>query len=357
MKKVAIIGTQGVPACYGGFESLVENIIGENCSPDIEYTVYCSGKDMTKTKHLTTYQGAKLKYVNIHANGMQSIPYDIVSMMRSIWGYDVIMVLGTSGCSFLPIFRLFNRKRLVINIDGLEHRREKWGKLARWVLRTSEAIAVRYADVVVADNKGIQDYVKETYGKDAALIAYGGDHAIRNIDEAKQFEVLKKYNVERGNYAITVCRIEPENNCHQTLEAFAKSDKRLIFIGNWEHSNYGKELKEKYSSVPNISIVDPVYDLDTLYSLRSNAGYYIHGHSAGGTNPSLVEAMFFGCPILCYDVVYNRETTNHEAYYWKDADELLQLLKRTDLNGKPMVDFATTHYTWQRIAKQYEALY
>lgn len=303
MKKVAIIGTQGVPACYGGFESLVENIIGENCSPDIEYTVYCSGKDMTKTKHLTTYKGAKLKYVNIHANGMQSIPYDIVSMMRSIWGYDVIMVLGTSGCSFLPIFRLFNRKRLVINIDGLEHRREKWGKLARWVLRTSEAIAVRYADVVVADNKGIQDYVKETYGKDAALIAYGGDHAIRNIDEAKQFEVLKKYNVERGNYAITVCRIEPENNCHQTLEAFAKSDKRLIFIGNWEHSDYGKELKEKYSSVPNISIVDPVYDLDTLHCLRSNAGYYIHGHSAGGTNPSLVEAMFFGCPILCYDVV------------------------------------------------------
>lgn len=357
MKKVAIIGTQGVPACYGGFESLVENIIGENCSPDIEYTVYCSGKDMTKTKHMTTYKGAKLKYVNIHANGMQSIPYDIVSMMRSIWGYDVIMVLGTSGCSFLPIFRLFNRKRLVINIDGLEHRREKWGKLARWVLRTSEAIAVRYADVVVADNKGIQDYVKETYGKDAALIAYGGDHAIRNIDEAKQFEVLKKYNVERGNYAITVCRIEPENNCHQTLEAFAKSDKRLIFIGNWEHSNYGKELKEKYSSVPNISIVDPVYDLDTLHCLRSNAGYYIHGHSAGGTNPSLVEAMFFGCPILCYDVVYNRETTNHEAYYWKNADELLQLLKRTDLNGKPMMDFATTHYTWKRIAKQYEALY
>lgn len=357
MKKVAIIGTQGVPACYGGFESLVENIIGENCSPDIEYTVYCSGKDMTKTKHMTTYKGAKLKYVNIHANGMQSIPYDIVSMMRSIWGYDVIMVLGTSGCSFLPIFRLFNRKRLVINIDGLEHRREKWGKLARWVLRTSEAIAVRYADVVVADNKGIQDYVKETYGKDAALIAYGGDHAIRNIDEAKQFEVLKKYNVERGNYAITVCRIEPENNCHQTLEAFAKSDKRLIFIGNWEHSNYGKELNEKYSSVPNISIVDPVYDLDTLHCLRSNAGYYIHGHSAGGTNPSLVEAMFFGCPILCYDVVYNRETTNHEAYYWKNADELLQLLKRTDLNGKPMMDFATTHYTWKRIAKQYEALY
>ncbi len=224
-------------------------------------------------------------------------------------------------------------------------------------MRTSEAIAVRYADVVVADNKGIQDYVKETYGKDAALIAYGGDHAIRNIDEAKQLEVLKKYNVERGNYAITVCRIEPENNCHQTLEAFAKSDKRLIFIGNWEHSNYGKELKEKYSSVPNISIVDPVYDLDTLHCLRSNAGYYIHGHSAGGTNPSLVEAMFFGCPILCYDVVYNRETTNHEAYYWKNADELLQLLKRTDLNGKPMVDFATTHYTWKRIAKQYEALY
>ena len=357
MKKVAIIGTQGVPACYGGFESLVENIIGENCSPDIEYTVYCSGKDMTKTKHMTTYKGAKLKYVNIHANGMQSIPYDIVSMMRSIWGYDVIMVLGTSGCSFLPIFRLFNRKRLVINIDGLEHRREKWGKLARWVLRTSEAIAVRYADVVVADNKGIQDYVKETYGKDAALIAYGGDHAIRNIDEAKQFEVLKKYNVERGNYAITVCRIEPENNCHQTLEAFAKSDKRLIFIGNWEKGEYGKELKEKYANSPNIRILDPIYDLDILYAFRKHAGWYMHGHSAGGTNPSLVEAMFFGRPILCYDVVYNRETTFGQAYYWKDAASLVRLLSQPNLDGSAMTRLARQHYTWKVIAGQYERLY
>ena len=357
MKKVAIIGTQGVPACYGGFESLVENIIGENCSPDIEYTVYCSGKDMTKTKHLTTYKGAKLKYVNIHANGMQSIPYDIVSMMRSIWGYDVIMVLGTSGCSFLPIFRLFNRKRLVINIDGLEHRREKWGKLARWVLRTSEAIAVRYADVVVADNKGIQDYVKETYGKDAALIAYGGDHAIRNIDEAKQLEVLKKYNVERGNYAITVCRIEPENNCHQTLEAFAKSDKRLIFIGNWEKGEYGKELKEKYANSPNIRILDPIYDLDILYAFRKHAGWYMHGHSAGGTNPSLVEAMFFGRPILCYDVVYNRETTFGQAYYWKDAASLVRLLSQPNLDGSAMIRLARQHYTWKVIAGQYERLY
>ena len=168
MKQVAIVGIQGVPAKYGGFETLVENIIGDNCCSEVRYTVFCSGKDYAT--RMKTYKGAQLKYIPLfHANGIQSTPYDILSMLKCLRGYDAVVILGVSGCIFLPIFRLLYRKQLIVNIDGLEHRRAKWSKFARWFLRTSEAMAVRYADVVITDNKGIQDYVTDTYHKHICL--------------------------------------------------------------------------------------------------------------------------------------------------------------------------------------------
>lgn len=355
MKKVAIIGTQGVPANYGGFESLVENMIGENCSPYIQYTVFCSSKDMKEK--LSSYKGANLKYVPLHANGMQSIPYDIISMMRVVTGYDVVLVLGVSGCVFLPILKMLSCKRIVVNIDGLEHRRDKWGKLAKWFLKFSEKMAVKWADTIIADNKGIQDYVVETYGKKAEMIAYGGDHALRSIPIEVQTSVLQKYGLQNKEYAVSVCRIEPENNCHISLEAFSKTDKPFVFIGNWKRSEYGKELLEKYKGCPNIQMLDPIYDLDTLYVLRSNAAYYIHGHSAGGTNPSLVEAMFFGCPIIAFDVVYNRESTQNKAYYFSTSNDIVDLINKGSLDGRIMKDIAKKEYTWKVIANKYEELF
>lgn len=217
MKNVAVVGIQGVPAQYGGFESLVENLIGDHKSDDIRYTVFCSGRDM-KSRH-AEYKGAELKYIPLRANGVQSIPYDMISFLRIPRKTDVILVLGVSGCLILPVFRLFCRKRLIINIDGLEHRRAKWGKLAKTFLKLSEKMAVRYADVIISDNKGIQDYVREEYGKESELIAYGGDHAVRFVPQARTFEILRRYGLRPGAYAVTVCRIEPENNCHLVLEA------------------------------------------------------------------------------------------------------------------------------------------
>ena len=355
MKNVAVVGIQGVPAQYGGFESLVENLIGDHKSEDIRYTVFCSGRDMKS--RLAEYKGAELKYVPLRANGVQSIPYDMISFMRIPRKTDVILVLGVSGCLILPVFRLFCRKRLIINIDGLEHRRAKWGKLAKTFLKLSEKMAVRYADVIISDNKGIQDYVREEYGKESELIAYGGDHAVRSVPHARTLDILRRYGLRPGAYAVTVCRIEPENNCHLVLEAFSKSDRELAFVGNWSRSAYGQELKEKYSAFPNIHILDPIYDIDTLYVLRMNAWAYVHGHSAGGTNPSLVEAMFFGNPIFAYDVVYNRETTGGGAMYWSSSDELLNLLSLDDFDTSSIIDLANQKYTWKRIANQYEKLY
>ena len=355
MKKVAIIGTQGVPANYGGFETLVENIIGENCSNGIEYTVFCSSKDMP-TK-IAEHKGAKLKYICFKANGVQSIPYDIVSMMRSICGYDTLLILGVSGCIFLPVFKLFCRKRIIVNIDGLEYRRAKWKSWVKRFLKLSERAAIRFADIVITDNKGIQDYVKEEYGKESTLIAYGGDHALIDITKEREAEILKNYGFEKEGYSMCVCRIEPENNCHMTLEAFKENNKKLVFVGNWNRNDYSRKLKEEYSAYSNITLLNSIYDLEILYTLRKNAKYYIHGHSAGGTNPSLVEAMFFGRPILSFDVVYNRETTQNKAHYYKNAQELTALIEQGVDNGKELKDVACKQYTWAQIAKEYEALY
>ena len=355
MKKVAIIGTQGIPANYGGFETLVENIIGENCSDDIQYTVFCSSKDMPSK--IKEHKGARLKYVPLRANGVQSIPYDILSMMRSICGYDTILILGVSGCIFLPVFKLFCRKKVIVNIDGLEYRRAKWKGWVKKFLKFSEKCAVRFANVIITDNKGIQDYVKQEYKKETTLIAYGGDHALIDVTKERETEILKQFGLEAGGYSMSVCRIEPENNCHMTLEAFKNSKEKLVFIGNWYRNGYSKQLKEEYSGYGNIILFDSMYDLEILHTLRKNTKYYIHGHSAGGTNPSLVEAMFFGRPILSFDVIYNRETTKNKAHYYTNADDLLQLIEHGVDNGKELKQIASEEYIWSKIAKEYEALY
>ena len=269
-KQVAIIGIQGVPARYGGFETLVENIIGENCSKEIDYTIFCSQKEMTEK--LDTYKGCKLKYVNLKSNGISSIPYDIISMIKSIRGFDSILVLGTSGCIFTPILKLLSKSKLIINIDGLEHRRGKWNKFAKKYLRFSEYMAVKFADVIISDNKAIQEYVREVYGKDSVMIPYGGNHVARKISNEENTKVLLNYGLEAQNYSISICRIEPENNCHSILEAFSQSESKLVFIGNWNHSEYSKQLKKKYSTCENIKIITSsraAVDVATLHKCKA----------------------------------------------------------------------------------------
>lgn len=352
--KVAIIGTVGVPACYGGFETLVENLIGEHSSQDIEYTVFCSSRDMP-TK-MGSYKKAKLRYIPFHANGIQSLLYDTISLLKVIKGYDIILYLGAS----VPIFNLYKKichGKLVMNIDGLSQFRDKYSVVQKKYLAFLKNNAILQADIVIADNKGIQDYVTDNYGRESVLIAYGGDQVIKSIDEKKQENILNEFGLNKVDYAISVCRIEPENNCHIILEAFAKTCNRLIFIGNWDNSDYGKELKQKYINHPYIKIQSPIYDLDTLFVLRSNAKIYIHGHSVGGTNPSLVEAMFFGIPILCYDVIYNRATTFDSAGYFSSVEEIVKLLSDSKLSGEKMRSLAYEHYTWRKITHQYEDAY
>ena len=354
--KIAIIGTVGVPARYGGFETLVENLLTYKHNSDISYNIYCSKRHYDQKRRC--YKGAKLYYLPFKANGIQSIVYDIVSIIHALFTADKMLILGVSGCSVLPLVRLFSKKQIITNIDGLEHKREKWKKWARRFLKFSEKMAVRYSNIVIVDNKAIRDYVKSEYTQDVELIEYGGDHALIESESSMPIEL----NIAPKSYAISVCRIEPENNIHLILDAFSKMpDKNLIMIGNWEKANYGKNLKKEFEKFKNIYMISSIYDIRKLNNFRENALYYIHGHSAGGTNPSLVEAMTLSLPVIAFDVSYNRETTENKAFYFNNVESLCRLtqdLTDTELNQNAdnMKKISEARYRWAIIIQKYENL-
>lgn len=223
-------------------------------------------------------------------------------------------------------------------------------------MKYSEKLAVKYSDIVVTDNKVIQDYVRNEYKSESELIAYGADH-VEKIHISS--ELKAKYSFLREKYAFKVCRIEPENNIHIILEAMAKYGKlNFAIIGNWSNSEYGKKLKNKYSQYENIFILDPIYDQNTLNQIRSNCYIYLHGHSAGGTNPSLVEAMALGLPTFAYGVNYNKETTGQKALYFDNSADLIELLEKTDENEIKQISneikaVAKERYNWQNISNLY----
>jgi len=356
-KKIAVIGTVGIPAKYGGFETLVEYITKE-IYQDFDITIYCSAKSYSEK--LETYNNCKLHYINLEANGMQSILYDIRAIFHALKYADVLLILGVSGCIILPFIKLFFKKKIIVNIDGLEWKRQKWNGIAKWFLKLSERFAVKAADAIVGDNKVIKDYVGQTYGKKAHLIAYGGDHcSTRPLSQ----KTLKKYPFLNAQYAFKVCRIEPENNIEMILEAFAQADKiPLVLIGNWNNSAFGRQIKSEYQDFETIYLLDPIYDQDILNEIRSNCFVYIHGHSAGGTNPSLVEAMSLGLPTICYDINYNVETTENSALYFKSSVDLINLIKLINQKeikqiGGRMKDIARNKYRWSIISNQYMQLF
>jgi glycosyltransferase involved in cell wall biosynthesis len=358
-QKLAVIGTVGLPACYGGFETLAEQLVMQ-LGDEMDITVYCSKQGYVPEQRKSHWQTARLVWLPIKANGIGGIIYDAVSIFHALFYANTLLILGVPGAILLPFAKLFfPKKRIIVNIDGLEWSRQKWGRAAKFFLQYSEKVAVKWADEVVTDNAAIQKYALERYGKHTNLITYGGDQA-KSVHLTP--EVEEKYPFVLNRYAFTVCRIEPENNIEMLLQAFESADKiPLVVVGNWYNSEYGKHLKYKYTGSNNILLFDPIYDLKILNQLRSNAAIYMHGHSAGGTNPSLVEAMHLGVPIVAFDVIFNRVTTHHRAFYFGDKEELCTVLAFLDFDlfgesAKEMHEIAKQNYTWKSVARKYANL-
>ncbi|WP_323754015.1 DUF1972 domain-containing protein [Marinobacter sp.] len=350
----SILGTVGVPGNYGGFETLADNLVRFHSERKLDgrLSVYCSSQAFET--HPSHYLNAELRYINLNANGPQSIPYDILSLLSAVRRRDnVILLLGVSGALALPLIRLVSRARVLTNIDGIEWKREKWRGLARLILRWSERAAVRWSHAVIADNAAIADHVRDRYRSHCHVIAYGGDHAITEEPVPDS-----SFNLP-GNYALSLCRIEPENNVAMILEAFAgMPEHNLVFVGNWDKSEYGRELRARYCEHQNIHLLDPVYDAGRLRWIRDGAMAYIHGHSAGGTNPSLVEMMHFGIPVFAHGCSFNRHTTEDQASFFESAEELRSEIKgmddaRAQDIGKSMREIAQRRYTWEHVGRAY----
>lgn len=239
--KVAIIGTNGIPAKYGGFETLVEYLV-EYLADDYDITVFCSAK--AYNQQIPSYKGSKLIYIRLSANNLESIFFDSISIIKAL-NFDKVLILGCSGGIILPLLFPW-RKRFIMNLGGLDWQRSKWGYFTRKFLKFSEMLAIKFSTDIISDNIGIQEYLLEKYNATSKIIAYGGDQAIKVIPTE---EDIRKYRFLQQPYVFSLARIQKDNNIEMILDAFIDPTKiPIVFVGNWNNSDFGLEIKSKYEN-------------------------------------------------------------------------------------------------------------
>ncbi len=361
--KVAIVGTNGIPAAYGGYETLAENLT-KQLGEVVDFTVYCSKTQ--KQRHFIEskeYNHAKLNYSHFKANGGQSVIYDIIALTRSAFKDDVILYLGPSAGAFIPILKFFGcKKNIIVNHGGLnEWEREKFSPFQKWFTKLMHKYAAKYSSYNIADNDLYRESLKKTFGTDSFIIRYGGDHA-QKVQYNR--ELLVKYPFLDKEYAVSVSRAQIDNNLHIVLEAYSKMpDKLLVLVSNWQVSNYGRNLREQYKDkYKNIYVLDAVYDPIEINAIRSNAQFYIHSHSRCGTSPSLCEAMSLGLAIISFDMPVNHEATRNKALFFKDVETLVSEVNKVSpsvVNELSLSSAKTANeeFTWSHIANQYLQLF
>jgi glycosyltransferase involved in cell wall biosynthesis len=356
-KKIAIVGTAGLPANYGGFETLAENLV-KCLGSRYEFVVYC--KKTPRERRQSTFFGARLVYLPFQSNGWQSPIYDIVSLIHAFSTADVVLYLGPVVGYMMPVNRLC-AKNLIVNFGGLnEWEREKLSPIEKMYMYISCWFAARCATNNVADNVVLQKNIKETFRKNSVVVKYGGNHTSIPADDP---ELQARYPFVREPYFVSVARAQIDNNLHVVIEAFKNMpEKKLVLVSNWSTSQYGRALFEQNQNIDNIVLLPAIYDLRHLDYIRSRAVAYIHSHSYCGTAPSLVEAICLGLPIISWDVPTNRETTRECALFF-DSKESLQYVIGTatqaDFNAvrDALRPLATEEYTWDRVCREYAVLF
>lgn len=349
--RVAIVGTWGVPAKYGGFETLAEQL-ALNLAPDeVRFTIYGQKSAFTEAERAGDFAGHARTWLPLQARGAQSVLHDALQVLRAAFldGQDRLLLLGTSGAWALPIVKLFRpNTRIVSNIDGLEWRRDKFSPAVRMLLKWLERVAVRCSDETIADNEALVPIVREMHDIEPRMIAYGGDQIALPDDPGPDPE---------GHF-LTLQRIEPENNGAMILEGARLAGAPLVFLGNWSGNGFARDLAARYGDVAGITLHPPVYDQSGLAAIRAGSRAYVHGHSVGGTNPSLAEALFHSERILAFDCAFNRATLEGEGAYFADADALARLLVAPDSGRIAPEALARLRerYRWRSVALAYRDL-
>lgn len=380
MKHVFIIGSRGLPAKYGGFETFVEKLVEKQVSSQIQYHVACLSD--TEAFHHFDYKGADCFTIKpaqfgparVIAYDMMAIRYSLSLVKKKQITQPIFYILGNTIGAFIA---LFARKihsvggHLFVNPDGLEWKRAKWSKPVQMYLKYSEKMMTKHADLIVSDNRGIEQYIQNTYPwAKTTFIAYGTDTNLSTLTghEKQVRDFFQKWQIQEENYYLIVGRFVPENNYEQIIREFmnSKTKRDLVIVCNHEGNPYFKELQKKiaFSQDKRIKFVGTVYEQDLLKYIRNQAFAYLHGHSVGGTNPGLLEALAQTNLSLVIDVTFNQQVAQDTVLYWdKKSNCLTKLIDQIDTQtndaslGQEAKKNIKEHYTWEKIVSEYEDLF
>lgn len=364
--KIAFISTRGIPNNYGGFEQFAEYISVGLALRGHEVVVY---SPLFHAYKKDTYKGVRIKHIyspeTWMGSSIGSFFYDFLSLKDALKkeNFDIIYEAGYT--SIVPAYIWFDVKSIkypifTTNMDGLEYKRTKFNKWVQKFIFWEERTTVRHSHYLISDNMGIHDYYKEKYGKESKYLAYGAD-----IHDDYDVSLLKEYDLEKDNYYLLVARLEPENNIVMAVEGYLTSKENghrpLVVVGK-TNTPHGKELIARYRNEKSIKFVGGIYDFQKLNSVRHFSYAYFHGHSVGGTNPSLLEAMASGCFILANDNIFNKAVLGGNAYYYGSPKEVTELLdkidQRVDESKRSYIDrnlsVIKEEYSWDKLIDEHE---
>ena len=382
-KVVFILGSKGIPANYGGFETFVEKLTLNQQDKNIQYYVACQTSQKDYTGETYEHNGAICHPINVPDIGpARAVYYDLKSLK---WALDHIesnrikdAVIFICACRIGPFIALNKGKmkrlgvKLIINPDGHEWLRAKWNFAIKQYWRCSERLCVKYADLLICDSMNIEKYIQnefKKYSPKTTFIAYGAEtsKSVLADDDPRILDWYGKWNVTPHNYYVNIARLVPENNYETIIREFMGSNtkKSLVIAASLKGNKFFEQLKKQlhFEDDPRIKFVDGIYDQELLKKIRENAYGYIHGHSVGGTNPSLLEALGTLDLCLLYDVGFNREVGENGALYWTLEDgDLRGLIEKADVMStdeiKLLGDKAHKRigecYTWKYICERYE---
>ncbi len=376
---VSIIGSRGIPARYGGFEIFTEQLSVRLAKEGYSVLVCC---EYPESDRMDNYRDVRLSYFPLHPPKNYSIRkfYEILNDIYFIFSvsfsHNIVYILGVGTAGWFTFFpKIINKNtKVIVNIDGLEWERNKFNKFEKLLLKFNNYLAIIFADIVVLDAECLANYLNGILRNKTIFIPYGVECSdLIDWDINKLSNLSPKCheikNIKPGDYWLVVARLEPENNIHIIIEGFLRSSSKkfLVVVGDSTSATYSKKFNQILSKYDNnkVLFVGSIYnDQRLLQMLRQNCFAYIHGHSVGGTNPSLLEAMASRNIILAHDNDFNREVCSDLAVYFKDEFDIENKINYIEENAHLFVGFkekihsrAMREYSWQNVVKSYEALF
>ncbi len=358
--RIAILGTRGIPASYGGFETFAEHLSTRLVARGHEVTVYCRAHYVSPRQ--LEYHGVLLKVLpTVRHKYFDTVVHGFISALHAVSGrFDAALICNAANAPFAPILR-FTGTPVAINVDGLEHKRKKWGRLGRRYYKLAEYLSTILPNVMVTDAQVIQDYYLARHNAPSTMIAYGSE-----VERRPDRITVRKWRVEPNRYVLYVSRLEPENNAHLVIEAFKKvrTAYRLLVVGDAPYAeDYINDLRARARGDKRIIFTGFVFGQD-YRALQQNAYCYVHATEVGGTHPALLEAMGYGNCVLTLATPENIEAVGDAGIPYADEYDLTEKLQRVLRDGSLVQAYRNRaqlrvekHYDWERVVDQYEDLF